>query len=293
MPRYRKVHVTIWIDNKTRGLSYPQPNGHTCFMHLLTTPMTSAIPGLFRAFPGALAAELRWSEKAYLEAFREAFAEGLVKADWSAGLVWVPNAVRYDKPASPNVVRSWSKVWEELPDCEIKLEAYHSLKAFLEGLGKAFAEAFAEAFERPLAKACPNPDPRSQIPDSRGGGGNSFRTAPPPKSDLPPPVIVTDSEQQTIHSLRDYHAKLHKLTPRGFIEGDDLQRIALVLREYGGDGCQKIIRTHHERCKVDKKTRRSFLSAFPHVAGDKRTPNWDWISELTSGTEKEKAIEDW
>jgi len=40
-------------------------------------------------------------------------------------------------------VESWALHWDELPECVFKNEAYNFLKAFMQGLGKAFAKAFA------------------------------------------------------------------------------------------------------------------------------------------------------
>jgi hypothetical protein len=98
----------------------------------------------------AMAEELGWDLYGFREAFREAFSKGFVKASWEAPLVWVPNAIKYNRPASPNVVRSWSGTWDELPECALKLEAYLSFKAFLKGFSKAFAEAFEKACRQPL-----------------------------------------------------------------------------------------------------------------------------------------------
>ena len=73
----------------------------------------------------------------------------MVKVDWEARLVWLPQAKKYNRPESPNVVRSWRDHWDNVPECALKVEAYHALKAFTEGLGEAFAKAFAEACAHP------------------------------------------------------------------------------------------------------------------------------------------------
>ena len=73
----------------------------------------------------------------------------MAKADWEAGLVWVPNAVSHNRPESPNVVRSWRTMWLEIPECALKAEAFQHLKSFTEGMGEAFGKAFAEACAQP------------------------------------------------------------------------------------------------------------------------------------------------
>lgn len=41
--------------------------------------------------------------------------------------------------------------WDELPECQLKLEAYQALKDYVKGIGKGFAQAFDEACPRPSA----------------------------------------------------------------------------------------------------------------------------------------------
>ncbi len=156
MARYRKIDVRMWGDAKFLSLSSPPPNGRDCWIHLLTNRDTTAIPGVYRAREEALAAELGWPLEGYREAFREAFAKGMAKADWKVGLVFIPQAAKYNPPESPNVVTGWRVAWDELPECPLKREAYHHLKGFVEGLPEAFAKAFAKAFREDFAKSMPN-----------------------------------------------------------------------------------------------------------------------------------------
>jgi len=75
----------------------------------------------------------------------------MVKADWKARFVWLPNAKFYNRPESPNVVKSWRIPWDEAPECPLKVKAYRELKAFMEGFAKGFQEAFAKSCAEPLA----------------------------------------------------------------------------------------------------------------------------------------------
>ena len=111
----------------------------------MTGPFTTNIPGLFSAGEAALAERLGWPLKDFREAFREVSRKPLVKADWKAHLVFVPNAIKYNVPQNPNVVKGWADVWDELPECELKAEAYQNLKSFLEGFNECFVKAFTEA----------------------------------------------------------------------------------------------------------------------------------------------------
>lgn len=181
--RYRKVEVRTWGDEKFRALSPIPPCGQGLWLFLITGPHTGPIPGLFRAGRAAMSEELGWDLEAFDEAFGEAFRQGMVKADFKARVVWVPNAIRHNKPESPNVVRSWAAEFDLIPECALKTEALEALKVSIHALGEAFAKAFDEAFTKPsakpsakpLAKAMPNQEQeqeQEQKKDTPPGGSS-------------------------------------------------------------------------------------------------------------------------
>lgn len=144
MARFRKLDVRLRSDEKFQALSAPQPNGQDCWIYLLTNRYTSNIPGLYAAYEEAMARDLKWSTKGFRESFGELFRNGLAKADWTVGLVFIPNAIRYDPPANPNVVKGWRSAWDELPECELKNQAHDHIYEFLKRLGEPYAKPFAE-----------------------------------------------------------------------------------------------------------------------------------------------------
>lgn len=144
MSRYSKIDRRIHHDAKFRALSRPQPNGQSLWFYLLANPHLVNVPGLFCAGEAMLAEALEWPVKGFREAFAELFAKGMAKADWTARLVWVPRAIKYNRPENPNVVKGWVPAWDELPECDLKNEAWNCLYAYLKGLPKGYAEAFAE-----------------------------------------------------------------------------------------------------------------------------------------------------
>jgi hypothetical protein len=141
----------MWADAKFRALSSPMPSGKYLWIALLTGPHTTNLPGLFRIGEMALAEELGWPLEGFRQAFTELFREGLASADWSARVVWIPNAIKYNPPDNPNVVKGWRDSWDEVPECSLKAEAYQRLKTFTEGLGEGFAKAFVECCAQGLA----------------------------------------------------------------------------------------------------------------------------------------------
>jgi hypothetical protein len=156
MPRWSKVDRCIWGDAKFRALSSAQPNGQTLFLRLLIAPELGPIPGLFSAWEAGLAQALGWDLKPFRERFAELLREGLAKADWEAGLVYVPKAIKHNAPSNPNIVKGWAETWRLMPECALKDEAYHGLKLFVEPLGKGFAESFRVALGNRSGNHCPN-----------------------------------------------------------------------------------------------------------------------------------------
>ncbi|MDQ8040107.1 MAG: hypothetical protein REH83_06845, partial [Rickettsiella sp.] len=150
--RYRMLDVRIWCDQKFRSLSPLKPSGQALFIYLLTNPNTTSIPGLYRAGAAAMAEELGWSVVSFRRALKEVINQGLLKVDLKSRVIFIRNAIKYNKPQSPNVVKSWALHWDEIPECALKDEAYQTLKSFVEGLGKAFAQAFEEALRKPSVK---------------------------------------------------------------------------------------------------------------------------------------------
>jgi hypothetical protein len=135
----------MWGDSKFCELSSPDPCAKYLWIFLLTGPHTRNIPGLFCVGEMALAEELGWTLRRFRAVFAELVTKGLALADWQSRVVWIPNAVRYNSPENPNVVKSWRHAWDEIPECALKAKANEKLKLFTNGLGEVFGEAFAEA----------------------------------------------------------------------------------------------------------------------------------------------------
>lgn len=160
--RYRKVEVRTWGDEKFRALSRIPPSGQGLWLFLITGPHTGPIPGLFRAGRAAMAEELEWDTEDFDKAFAEVFRQGMAKADFKARVVWVPKAIKHNKPESPNVVRGWASEFDLVPECSLKWEALSELRACIYGLGESFAKAFDETFGKASVKALPKAMPNQE-----------------------------------------------------------------------------------------------------------------------------------
>ena len=163
MSRYRKVEVRTYGDEKFRKLSPIRPCGQGLWFYLITGPHTTAVPGLFRAGRAAMAEELGWPPEAFNHAFQEVLDQGMAKADFENRVVWLPNAIKHNKPASPNVVTSWAAELDLIPECALKSEAIKAIEEFLNLLGTSYAQAFT-AMKKGSEKPLPRP---SRKPSSK------------------------------------------------------------------------------------------------------------------------------
>lgn len=152
MAKYRKIDVRIWNDLNFNSLS---DKAKLVFFFLLTHPNLTPL-GAMRCSLVGMADELNWTEKAFREAFREASEKAMVKHSERHKLVWLPHFLRYNKPESPNVVVSWSKWLDELPECPLKHQVLCHSCEYCESLPKAFREALPKAFREAFAKGMPN-----------------------------------------------------------------------------------------------------------------------------------------
>jgi len=201
---YRKVEVRMWSDAKFMGLTPMLPSGQALWLFLLTGPYTGPIPGVFRAGRASLAEALGWEQEAFDKAFKEAFDQGMVEADWKARLVWIPNAIKSNRPASPNVVISWANEWELLPECTMKSEVFDHLKACIHALGEAFGKAFDKAIRKPFAKTMANQEQeQEQKQEENITSAKPAAAAPPVSNSNPHPPQQPKDRRKTQRSSEE------------------------------------------------------------------------------------------
>lgn len=91
----------------------------------------------------------------------------MLRADWRAGVVWLPALLRWQAPASPKNVMSWRRPWAELPATPLAAEIHEELRLACAARGAGFLRAFGDlAPQMPVAPAVP--EARVEI---RGGYG--------------------------------------------------------------------------------------------------------------------------
>ena len=158
--RFRKIEIRMWTDQKFRKLSPMPPSGQSLWFYLLSGPHTSIIPGLFKARRGGIAEELAWTLEAFDAAFNEIASQQMAEADWQAGVVWIPNAIKCNPPQSPNVITAWRKEWPLIPECDLKTKALEAMRLAVSELvqnNQAYCLRFNSEFAKPSGKPSAKP----------------------------------------------------------------------------------------------------------------------------------------
>lgn len=142
MAKYRPIDLRLWNDRKFLALG---DEAKLLWLYLLTSSSTISIPGVIIAGEAAMAEHLGWTVERFRERFTEIVRVGLsVRRD--GRLTWLPNALRYQKPSNPNAVKGWAKVWDDVPEGELKIELWQALKIAC----KSWNGIFDRRFSKPL-----------------------------------------------------------------------------------------------------------------------------------------------
>lgn len=142
MSRYRKIDTRIWNDKKFNSLT---DDAKLVFMYFLSHQHLTYI-GAMRATAPGLACEMRWDAGRFKLAFDQITSLNMAKYDESCSFLWLPNFIKYNRPESPNVVKSWDQLLDYLPECDLKDELIASVRAFVKTMTAAFSEALPKAF---------------------------------------------------------------------------------------------------------------------------------------------------
>jgi len=270
LARYRKIAVRMHGDEKYRALTQVPPCGAGLWWHLLAGPQTGPIPGVFSIGRAAFAELLRWPQGGFDEAYAEVFQQGMVEADWEARVVWVPKAIEHNLPESPNVIVSWISEWDLIPECELKLKAWDSIKKAIYSMGKKNPKAYRDAFDKSIRK--PILKSAKALPKDIGESGTGTGTGTGSKENPPTPFQgekAPNGAGSVSHSAGVTevftHWKLKLGHPRAVLDPKREKAIARGIKHYstaGQDGVA-ILKQAVDGCAVspfhlgenDRKTR--------------------------------------
>lgn len=147
MAKWRPVDVRVWSDRKFLELT---EHGRMLWLYLLTSPFMLPIPGVLVSGEMAIAEQLGWSAKGLGEGYGELQSKGLsvVRA---GRLVWLRNALEYQPVQGPHHITAISKCWDDVPDCDTKIDIWKALKIACERWPDLFTKALPKALPKPLA----------------------------------------------------------------------------------------------------------------------------------------------
>lgn len=223
------------------------PCGQGLWLFLITGPHTGPIPGLFRAGRAAMAEELGWEVEAFDQAFGEAFQQGMVEADFKARVMWIPQAIKHNKPESPNVVKSWATEFDLIPECDLKWKAFEALKSSIHALGEAYGKAFDETFAKPSGKPLSKPSTKTspnqeqeqeqeqeqKSPSLRSGDtatAKPRRSSRESKEEITLAAYLADCKAKSLKAIPDDHHVRTWARDAG-IDGEMLQVAWLTFRD--------------------------------------------------------------
>lgn len=123
---YRKIDPRLWDDEKFVELTTAEK---LLWLYLLTGPHTTSLPGLWTVGLGELVDGLRIPAKHVEDGLRKLERMGRLVLNPRLRLVRIPNAPRYNRPDNARVLKSWFKLWSDIPECQQKYDHLESLRA--------------------------------------------------------------------------------------------------------------------------------------------------------------------
>lgn len=156
MARYRKIDVRIWNDRKFRELD---DNAKLAFLLLLTHPDTNQL-GFIRSRSVSLAFDLGWQSDAMSNAIQTLCQKGMLMVDERAGLMFLPNFLKYNPPNGVNGAKSWAGLLDLVPECDLRDQALIRLKHLIDGLPEGSREGIPKDIMDAIQDAIRNGNPQ-------------------------------------------------------------------------------------------------------------------------------------
>lgn len=156
---WRPIDSRTLGDERVRKLSAPPPNARDLWIHLLTRP-AHELPGIQVGGVLSLAEELAWDVEGTKAAMEEIVDAGLAEYDAEARVIFLPKAMKLrvedgPRPQAPNVIKSWRKPFNNLPDSPLLDKWLRTVHAATQSMGDAFAKAFADTFGEAFRRVSP------------------------------------------------------------------------------------------------------------------------------------------
>ena len=139
MANWRPVHASLWNDRRFLSCG---DDARMLWLFLLTCP-SLPIPGVILGGDASLAEMLGWTTERLRKQFAELSQTGLQVAR-EGRVVWLRNALKYQTPRNPNMLKGWAKKWDDVPEGRLKPEIWEALKIACKSWSILFGKLFAK-----------------------------------------------------------------------------------------------------------------------------------------------------
>ena len=156
---YFRVSPKIW--------SHPfSEDARTLAVYLLTCPHRT-IEGLYRLPLGYAVADLKWSRERLAEPLRELLADGFADYDETTEVVFIRQALHYQAPANPNMMRAAAVRLAMLPPTRLFAAFFEAAQRYAEPFAQRLPELLPQRFGKPPSPSpSPSPSPEEHTLDS-------------------------------------------------------------------------------------------------------------------------------
>jgi hypothetical protein len=204
--RYRKIHCKMWGDEWFLGLSQPQPCAASLWIWLLTGPLTEIVPGLIRAGEATMAEAIGWDLDALRDALREVVGNDVdnarVEYSQKDKLLWIPKAIEYNPPPSPNHAKQWgSFIRDFVKECPLREKAIKNIGDFMDALGNAFPDALRDGLGNGVGNYARARDQKQEKEQKQKKEQEQKKETPPPVLEKPFFSTLTPSGQEAVGKM--------------------------------------------------------------------------------------------
>lgn len=173
---YYRVSPRFWNDRAVRDWSEP---ARMLALYMLTSPHRTT-EGLFPMRKTYASSDLQWTERRLEKPWQELVDTGFMEWDPDAEVVLICQALRYQSPANPNMVKAAMKKLEAMGDTPLVWSFLRLAERFCEPLAVALRERFGEPptrlypYPNPNSSSDPSPEPSTVGIDPLSTGGASW-----------------------------------------------------------------------------------------------------------------------
>lgn len=152
--RYISMELRTWDVLAEAGLQLA-PSPAALYLRLATGPESTRVPGVLRVGRAALAEALGWSPRQLTRCMDSLEDAGLVRADWSARVVYLPQVTAQpcSMPTSPSAAAMYGRELADLPRCQVVADVERDLVGAMMELGRAFYDSYAARARRDEKRA--------------------------------------------------------------------------------------------------------------------------------------------